>query len=167
MISDIIAVSPGRRASNKLDDTRQTTDDILRLGRLTRDLRDDVARLDLLAVLNHQVRPDRHLVGLERLVAVLDLETRLIFLIRVLDHETLLTRDLIDLFFDRFAFLQVLVLDRTLHLGQDGERERIPRDEHVVLFDLLAVLDVKLSTVNNLVMSDLTAAIVDSDAISD
>ena len=34
-------------------------------------------------------------------------------------------------------------------------------DEHVVLFDLLAVLDVRSRTVNDLVVSDLAAAFVD------
>jgi hypothetical protein len=56
LISDIIAVSPGR-VLQKLDDTRQTADDVLGLGGLTRDLGDNVAGLDLLAVLDDQVAP--------------------------------------------------------------------------------------------------------------
>ena len=40
----------------ELDDARQTARDVLRLRRLARDLREDVARRHHLAVLHHQVR---------------------------------------------------------------------------------------------------------------
>src|SRR5262245_59983858 len=51
----------------KLDDTRQTAYDGLRLGSFARDLRDDIARLDRLRVRHLKVCTDRHLIRLQRL----------------------------------------------------------------------------------------------------
>src|SRR5688572_775331 len=144
----------------QLDHTRETADDVFRLGGLARDLRDDIAGGDLLPVLDHQVRTDRHLVRLERLVAFLDLQPRLVLLVRVLNDQALLPRHLVDLLLDGLAFLQVLVLDRALHLREDRERERIPRHEHVVLLHLLPVLHMQLRTVNHLVPRNLAPAVI-------
>ena len=48
----------------QLDDARQTAGDVLRLGRGARDLGQDVARVDLLAVLHHDVGAGRQQVAL-------------------------------------------------------------------------------------------------------
>ena len=48
----------------QLDDARQTTGDVLRFGGGARDLGQDVAGVDLLAVPDHQVGVSRHEVAL-------------------------------------------------------------------------------------------------------
>ncbi len=100
------------------------------------------------------------MVSLLDLVAKADLKTRLILFVRIFYHKPDLARDLIDLLFDRLAFLQVLEFHGSRYLGEDRERERIPRGKHVVLFDLLAILDVKLRAVNDLIACDLASALV-------
>src|SRR4029077_18499300 len=47
----------------ELGDARQTAGDVLRLGGFARDLRDDVAGGELLALGNRKVRPDRNEVA--------------------------------------------------------------------------------------------------------
>ena len=107
-----------------------------------------------------QVGPDRHLIGLLRLVAGLDLKPRLILFVRILDHKPDLARDLIHFLLDRFAFLEVLKLYGSRNFGKDRVGERIPRREHVVFLHLLAVLNVKLGAVYDLVPGNLTPALV-------
>src|SRR5262249_33101259 len=62
---------------------------------------------------------------------------------------------------DRLAFFKVLIFNSPRLLREDGEGKRIPRHEHVILFDLLLILDVDLATVDDIVVSDLAAAVVD------
>ena len=151
----------GTASFEKFNNTRQTTNDVFRLSCLTRNFSNNVARLYLLSILNDQVRTDRHLVGLLDLITrVAHLDSRLIFLVGILDDETLLAGDLIDLFLNGLAFFEVLIFHDTLDLSQDRKSKRIPGNEHIVLFHLLAVLDMNLSSVNDLVMSDLAAAFV-------
>ena len=119
----------------QLDDARQTAGDVLGLGGFTRNLGDDVARLDFFAVVDHQVRAHRHLVSLQYLVAgVANFQTRLfLFVRRVLDHHARQTGNLVVFFVERHAFLQVLELNVTGDFGQNGEGERIPGRQQLIL----------------------------------
>ena len=47
----------------QLDDARQTAGDVLGLGGLARDLGQHVARVDLVALVHHEVRADGELVA--------------------------------------------------------------------------------------------------------
>src|SRR5207253_4024670 len=125
----------------EFDDARQAARDVLRLRRLARNLRDDIARLYHVAVVNHEVRADGHLVGLQNLVrARTDFETRLALLVgRVLDDDARLARHLVNLLLDRHALLQVLILNRARDLRENREGERVPRREELIFLDALAV----------------------------
>ena len=89
----------------EFDDTRQTADDVFRLGRFTRNLRDDVARFDFLLVFDVQVGANRHLVSFQNLVAVANFKTRLTFLVRVFTRGVL--TETLSILLERLAFFQV------------------------------------------------------------
>ena len=90
----------------QLDHARQTARDVLGLGGLARNLREHIARRDLVAVLHHQVSARRHQVTLGALAA-LDADGRLALLVRrIHDHVTRQAGDLVDFFVQRQAFLQ-------------------------------------------------------------
>src|SRR5947208_2029921 len=72
----------------QLDHARQTARDVLGLGRLARDLGENLARRDHLAVLHHEVRVRRHLVAAVDLpVLALDLDRRLLLPVRRVDDD--------------------------------------------------------------------------------
>ena len=135
----------------QLDHARQTARDVLGLRRFARDLREHVARRDVLSVLHHHVRVNRHVV-LARHTAVLrlDLDRRLLLLVRrVDDDEPRQARDFVDLLVHRDAFEDVLEADLTGFLCEDRERIRIPLDEDLCLLDLLAVLHLEPRAVHD------------------
>ena len=69
-------------------DARQSAGDVLGLGRLPGNLRQDVAREDFLAVDDHQVRVRRHVVLPTHLaVLVANLDGRLLLLVRRVDDD--------------------------------------------------------------------------------
>ena len=92
----------------QLDDARQTAGDVLGLRCFARNLRNDVAGLHVFAVDHHQIRPHRHLVSLQNLVAgVANFQTRLLLLVgRVFHNHARLTGYFVDLFVKRHAFFQ-------------------------------------------------------------
>src|SRR5205085_52129 len=149
----------------QLDDARQTTRNVFRLGRFARDLRDDVTRLNFLAVAHHQVGAHRHLISLQHLVsATANFQTRLfLFVGRVFHDHARLTGHFVHFFIERHAFLQVLELNVSSNFGKDSERERVPRRQQLVLRDAAAILDEDVRTVNDLVTRRFTASIVDDD----
>ena len=107
----------------ELHDARQTSRDVLGLGRLARNLREHVARRHHLAVLHHQVGVHRHVV-LARHVAVLrlDLDRRLLLLVRrVHDDQAREARDLVHFLVHRDAFEDVLEAHLT-RLPRSGSR---------------------------------------------
>ena len=112
----------------KFDNARQTACDVLGLGRLTGNLRYNVARLDFLTVADHQIRPHRHLVSFQHLIAgVANFKTRLLLLIgRVFHDHARLPGYLIDLFVKGHTLFQILVLNATSNLRKNCEGERIP-----------------------------------------
>src|SRR5262249_50766970 len=95
----------------ELDHTRQTAGDVLGRGGLARDLGEDVARMDLVSVVDHQVGAAGHEVTLGALGA-LDADGGLALLVgRIADDVARQSGDLVDLLVQREAFLQVLELD--------------------------------------------------------
>ena len=135
----------------QLHHARQTARDVLGLGRLARNLREDVARRHHLAVLHHQVRVRRHVVfAVDLAVLALDLHGRLLLLVRrVDDDEAREAGDLVDFLVHRDAFENVLEADLARLLGEDRERVRIPLDEHLALLDRLAFLHLEARAVDD------------------
>ena len=135
----------------ELDHARQTARDVLRLRRFARDLREHFTREHRLAVLDHQVRVRWHVVltrHLTRLVA--DFDQRLLLLIRRVDHD--LPReagDLVDFLVIGHVADEVLVLRHARFLGEDRERVRIPLDQDLSDFDLLAIGHLEPRAVDN------------------
>src|SRR5262249_12421791 len=158
----------GLAGLEQLGHARQTTGDVLGLGRLTRDLRDDVGREDLGAVGRAQVGADRQRVAvtlgrLDRssLAGRPDNDTRLQLALRVLDHHLASQAgDLVELFPDRHALEDVLVFDPTGELREDRVGERIPLDQHGARLDLLVGLHLDLGAVHDRIARALAAPVV-------
>ena len=127
----------------ELGDARQTAGDVLGLRGLARDLRDDLAGLDAVALLRDDVRADREEVArLERRcsgsLSVSPVSGSLMRDARAeirgarLDDD--LAReagDLVELLDHRDAFDEVAVLHDAADLGEDRHRERVPLGEEL------------------------------------
>ena len=107
-----------------------------------------------------KISANRHLIGFQNFVAVADFQTRLIFLIRIFNHQTFLSRNFVNFFFDGFAFFQILIFHSSRNFGQNRKRERIPGREHFIFFNELAVFDVNLRTINYLIARHFASAFV-------
>ena len=84
-----------------------------------------------------------------------------LFVGRVRDDETGEAGDLVHLFVEGDAFLEVLELDGSGDLGEEGEGVRIPLAEGVAELDLGAVFDAELGAVDDGVALLLTALLID------
>ncbi len=152
----------------QLDHARQTTGDVLRLGRLARDLRQHVTRKHLLAVAHHQVRMHRHVIlpgDFCRRVALRihgpDFHRRLLLLVRrIHDDQPRESGDLVDFLMDGHAFDDVLESDLAGFLGQNRERVRIPFDQHLTLLDLLPVFHAQTGAVHDRIALAVTPFLV-------
>src|SRR6185312_15394745 len=152
----------GLAGLEEFDDSRQTAGDVLGAGGLTRDLGENVAGVNLVTVLHHEVGARRHEVALGCALAGLDDDGRLALFIGGLgDDETREAGDLVDLFVDRDTFLQVLELHGAGDLGEDGEGVRIPLAEQVAELDVLSVLNLELGAVDEGVALLLATLLVD------
>src|SRR2546422_7518462 len=148
----------------QLGHPRQTAGDVLGLGGLARDLRDDVGREDVGAVGDVEVGAHRERIavplGARRLRRVDD-DAGLQAAIGVLDDDLAReARDLVELLAHGDAFDDVLVLHLARELGEDRVGERIPLDEHGALLDLLLRLDLELGAVHDRVALALPPALV-------
>src|SRR5215470_9822554 len=158
----------GLAGLEQLGHARQTTGDVLGLGRLARDLRDDVGREDLGAVGRAEVGADRQRVAvtlgrLDRsgVAGRPDDDTRLQLALWILDdHLARQAGDLVELLPDRHALEDVLVLDPTGELREDRVGERIPLDQHGPRLDLLVRLHLDLGAVHDRIALALAAALV-------
>src|SRR4030095_12752129 len=159
----------------QLRDPRQTARDVLGLGRLTRDLGDDVGGEDLGAVRHVEVRAHRQgvpvpiarLRGPRALAGRADDDAGLQLALGVLDDD--LAReagDLVELLAHRHALDDVLVLDPPGELGQDRVGERVPLDEHGPRPDALLGLHLDLGAVHDRVALALPAAVVGTPALA-
>src|SRR5438445_667402 len=148
----------------QLGHPRQTAGDVLGLGGLARDLRDDVGREDVGAVGDVEVGAHRERIavplGARRLRRVDDdagLQTALGVLDDDLAREA---RDLVELLAHGHAFHDVLVLHLARELGQDRGGARIPLDEDRPRLDPLLRLDLQLGAVHDRVALALPPALV-------
>src|SRR6185312_5209049 len=145
----------------QFDNSRQTAGDVLRTGGFARDLREDVAGVQFVSVLHHQVSAAGHQVTLVALGG-LDDDGRLTLLVGgVGNHEARKAGDFVDFFVEREAFLQVLELDRTGDFREDRERVRVPLADHIAELDLCTVFDLQLRAVNDRVALLLAALRID------
>src|SRR6185503_1346835 len=149
---------------------RQTAGDVLGLGRLARDLGDDVGREDVGPVGHREVGAHRQRVavplgaggdGVGIGVSAHDDDARLQLALGVLDDDLALEAgDLVELLAHGDAFHDVLVLRLAGELGEDRVGERIPLDQHGPGLDLLVVLHLDLGAVHARVALALAAALV-------
>src|SRR5205809_2119459 len=148
----------------QLGHPRQTAGDVLGLGGLARDLRDDVGREDVGAVGDVEVGAHRERIavplGARRLRRVDD-DAGLQASLGVLDDDLAReARDLVELLAHGHAFHDVLVLHLARELGQDRVGERIPLDEDRPRLDPLLRLDLQLGAVHDRVALALPPALV-------
>ena len=129
----------------ELDDARQTAGDVLGLGGGAGDLREHVAGVDVLAVVDHDVGAGREQVLPLVAFAGFDDEGRgaLLGRRRFDDDHLRETGDLVGLFADVLAFDDVLEVDLAAELREHGRGERIPLDERLSGFDVLSVVDLQ------------------------
>src|SRR6266705_835866 len=153
----------------QLRDARQTAGDVLGLGRLARDLGDDVGGVDLGAVRHAQVRAHRKRVpvtldGLHGRLALAgraDDDAGLQLALRVFDDDLAReARDIVEFLPYRHALEDVLVLDPAGELGEDRVGERVPLDEHGPRLDPLVGLHFDLGAVDDRIALALAAAVV-------
>src|SRR6185312_3282942 len=160
----------------QLGDARQTAGDVLGLGGLARDLGDDVARLDGVAVVDVDVRADRQevtrllrrardLLGLA--VLVLDRDTRTsVGVLRLDDDLAREAGDLVELLLHRHLVDDVAVLQDAGDLGEDRHRERIPLRQQRLRGNLLPFLDEDLGAVGQRITLALAARVVGEDELA-
>ena len=146
----------------QFDHARQAARDVLGLGRLARNLREHVAGVDHVAVRHHQVSAHRHDVAADGgAVGGLDLDRRLLLLIRRVDHDQARqARDFVEVLLDRDAVDDVLELDLPRFLREDRERVGIPLDQDLAVLDGLTVLDLQARAVDHLVALAVAALVV-------
>ena len=161
----------------ELGDARQTAGDVLGLGGLARDLGDDVAGLDGVAVVDVDVGADRQEVTrLLRSSPGSSWSCRASSLIEM--------RGRASASFDSMMTLRerpvtssscscivtpvddVAVLHDAADLGEDRHRERIPLGQQRLGGDLLAVLDQQLGAVDQRVALALAARVVGDDELA-
>ena len=152
----------------ELDDARQTAGDVLGLGRGARDLGENVARVDLLAVLHHDVGAGREQVTLLLALLRFDGDGRRALLGggRLDDDHLREAGDAVGLFADVLAFDDVLERDLAADLGENGRGERIPLDERLAGVDVLAVVHLQRRAVDERVTLLLAAASCRASAAS-
>src|SRR6185437_12733413 len=151
----------GLAGLEELDHARQTAGDVLGAGGLARDLGEDVAGEDLIAVGDHEVGARGHEVAL---VAVrrLDEDGGLALLVgRVADYEAREASDLVDFLVERDALLQVLELDGAGDLRKQREGVGVPLAQRGAEFDARALLDLQLGSVDDGVALALAALVID------
>src|SRR5947209_6467339 len=138
---------------------RQTTSDVAGLGTLSRNARDDVACLHVCAGIDRDDGVDGELIA--RFAAAGQLHDLVVF---VPDHDgrsqvhtaggAPVGHDalgdagrLVERLRHRLAFNQILEPDRTLNLGKDRPRIRIPFRDALAALDLFAVFDQQARTI--------------------
>ena len=147
---------------------RQTARDVLRLGRRTRNLRDDVAGMNVMPLNHHQMGADRKQILPLLTLLSLDDQGRLALLgsQRLTDDHLGQTGDTVGLFTDVLSFDDVPEFDLTADLTEDGGGERIPLDQSLSRLDLLAFVDLQSRTVDDLIALLLATLVVDDDELT-
>src|SRR6267143_586991 len=148
----------------KFDNARETARDVLGLSGFARDLRQHVASLDLVAILDHQVGAGRHEVLLADLAGrIADQDRGLMLLIARRQSDDVLREagHFVHLLFDRQAGAQVVKLHGAGGFGEDREGEGIPFGKNLAVGDVFAVLDAEARAVNNVVALLLAVLFID------
>ncbi len=145
----------------QFNDTRQTAHNVFCFRRFARNFCDDIARFNYLSVGCQKVGANRHLISFQDFIAVTDFQTRLMLFIRIFDHEASLSRNFINILFNRFAFLQILEFHSPGNFRQNSKRERIPSRQHIVFLDFLPVFDVQMRSVNDLITRHFALAFIE------
>src|SRR5215471_10343118 len=138
----------------ELDDTRETSGDVLGLGGFARDLRENVARGNIVAVPDHQVGAGRHEVFLPDFTGRIANENSrlMLFIARGQSHHVLRkTGDFVHLLFDGDAGLEVVELHRAGGFRENREGKRIPLSENLAVSDVFAVLNAESGAVHDMV----------------
>ena len=124
---------------------RQTARDVLRTGRLTRDLGENVTWRHFLTIRDHQVCARRHEVALLGSIVAVDHQCGLtLFIGSVRNHQARQAGDFVHFVVERDAFLQILELDGAADLGHDRVGVGIPLTDGGADFNLRTVFDAKL-----------------------
>src|SRR5439155_4009626 len=136
----------GFASLEELDNARETAGDVLGLGGFARDLREHVAGLDLIAILDHQVGAGRHEVFLPDLAGRIAYQNRglMLFIARRQSDDVLgEAGHFVHLLFDRQAGAQVVKLHGAGGFGEDREGEGIPFGKNLAVGDVFTVLDAR------------------------
>src|SRR5712692_3577058 len=135
----------------QLHHPRKTAGDVLGLGGGARNLGDDVARINLHAVLHHQVRAGgQQILALVAGLPGLDRDGGRTLLGRRRFHDDHLREagDAIGLFADVLPFDDVLEHDLAADFREDGRGERIPLDQGLSGVDVLSVVHLQRRAVH-------------------
>ena len=120
----------------QLHHARQTAGDVLGLGGRARDLGEHVARVDVFAVVHHQVSVGRHevalFIGAGAAFRPHDDRRDALFIGRIGDHPLRHAGDFVHLLLQRDAFVQVLEMNLAADFGEDREGVRIPFEQDLV-----------------------------------
>ena len=138
----------------ELGDTGQTARDVLRLRGLARDLGEDVAGVDLVAVLDDDVganrqevprveRAGRELQRLAGLGSLIEMRGRRSACARLDDDLARQAGDLVELLGHRDALDDVAELHDAADLGEDRHGEGVPLGEELTGLDLVALVDLE------------------------
>ena len=130
----------------QLGDSRQTARDVARLVRFTADLGDDRSREDLLSILHGELsaRRDDEVTHALLLPALLlnDLDVRVELLFTIFDDDALTeTGELIQLLGHRLVFDDVDEANRSVDVGENRVRVRVPGEDHLVALHVRSILD--------------------------
>src|SRR6185369_15433369 len=145
----------------QFDHARQTARDVLGLGGLARVLCKDVARVNLVSVLHHEVSAAWHEVTLVGLAALHD-DCRLTFFVRRIHHdETREAGDFVHFFVEGRAFVQVLEGYGAADFGQDREGVRIPLNQDLAKLNRSSFFHLDAGAINHLVAFLFATLLVD------
>ncbi len=156
----------------ELDDARQTTGDVLGLRHLARDLGQNVAGRQVVALVHREVGADGELVAprLPVLAAAtpdhLDGRNPLAGAQGLDDDLVRVAGELVDLLTHVLALDEVVELHLAGDRGQDRRGEGVPLDERGARVDLVAVLDQEVRAVGHRVALLLALAVVEDDQLA-
>src|SRR6185437_13765198 len=148
----------------QLDNARETARDVFSLGGCGMNFSEHVAGLHLVAISDHQVGARGHeVLFLGAASGIAHQNRRLVFFVTwgKRDDELRKARDLVHLFFDGDAWLQILELDRAACFRENGEGVGIPFAHDLTESDRLAIFDSKARTIDHVVAFLFTVLFVD------
>src|SRR6266581_231138 len=132
----------------QFDHARQAAGDVFGFGSFARNLGQDVARINRIAILHHQVGARRHEITLAALA--LDHDCRLPLLVgRLGDYQARETGDLVYLLVQGHSLLQVFEAGGAADFGYDGESVGVPLHQDLAKRNRNAIVHFYLGAVNH------------------